>query len=440
MQASNVVDYTGGNFQDDEFISFKFELDKTEKQQQAIRLLATKKTQIMLYGGTRSGKTVALLYAIIVRAIKAPGSRHLVARLHLAHARASIWNETLPFLLALLPSAMFEVRKGEMCVEFWNGSEIWVDGFDKKERVEKLLGREYATIYFNECSQIPYDTVILGLSRLAQKTSLQNKAYFDCNPPSPMHWTHKLFIEGRDPKTGKPVKHPEYYGAMLMNPMDNLDNLPENYIEQFLDILPKASRDRLKYGKFVKPEGMVYDEFDMSMVLPSNDLPEMEYYCSGVDFGLNMAGVLIGWCGDTVYLRSDTGAFNTVARAFNQQMRQEKGWEDYGAYFAYSDPAGGERIQEIDGGVKANNSVDDGIDFLKMKMQNGEFFVCDECEGFLSEVWDYKRDEQGRIIKENDHFMDAARYGVYSFKKPGKISGEKTKRRPVTGGMREERF
>ena len=31
-----------------------------------------------------------------------------------------------------------------------NKSEIWIGGLDDKERVEKILGKEYATIFLNE--------------------------------------------------------------------------------------------------------------------------------------------------------------------------------------------------------------------------------------------------------------------------------------------------
>jgi hypothetical protein len=40
--------------------------------------------------------------------------------------------------------------------------------------------------------------------------------------------------------------------------------------------------------------------------------------------------------------------------------------------------------------------------------------VCAACSGVLSEIWDYCRDEEGGIIKVNDHFMDALRYAVFS--------------------------
>jgi len=80
----------------------------------------------------------------------------------------------------------------------------------------------------------------------------------------------------------------------------------------------------------------------------------------------------------------------------------------------YCDPAGGERIQEITGGTKANNSVDSGIDYINAKIERGQFFVCDKCTGVLSEIWDYCRDEAGQIVKVNDHYLDALRYAIFS--------------------------
>src|SRR5690348_6212943 len=37
-----------------------------------------------------------------------------------------------------------------------------------KSRIEKIIGQEFLTIYLNECSQIPYSTVLTVLTRLAQ--------------------------------------------------------------------------------------------------------------------------------------------------------------------------------------------------------------------------------------------------------------------------------
>jgi hypothetical protein len=57
------------------------------------------------------------------------------------------------------------------------------------------------TIFFNECSQIPYTSIVTALTRLAQKTGLRNRVYYDLNPVGCGHYTYRLFLERRDPLT-----------------------------------------------------------------------------------------------------------------------------------------------------------------------------------------------------------------------------------------------
>ena len=78
--------------------------------------------------------------------------------------------------------------------ELPNGAQIWMLGLDDKERVEKILGMEFVTIYFNECSQIRYATVQLVRNRLAQVVpGLKQRAYYDINPTGIGHWTNQEF-------------------------------------------------------------------------------------------------------------------------------------------------------------------------------------------------------------------------------------------------------
>ena len=396
------------------------EMQLTQKQAEAIELLKNGARQILLYGGARSGKTIVFLMALIYRACRYPGSRHLAARLRNVHARTTIWHESLLPLLRQTAEVPYTLHRGDLFVEFENGSEIWAGGFDDQDRTEKLLGHEYATIYFNEVSQLNYDTITLGLSRLAQKIEgLTNKAFFDCNPPSPLHWAHKLFIEAVDPKSGEPLARPELYGHMKMNPHDNVENLPDDYIANFLETLPERARRRLLRGEWVKAEGAVYDRFDESMIIGVEDVPECEYYSVGLDFGLHMASVLVGWHGEDVYVLADLGGFNYTSSQFNVKMTGEWGDKEW---IAYCDPSGGERLQEINASQEAVNSVEPGIDFINGKIERGQFFVVDTCRGVLDEISDYGRDEKERIVKENDHYMDGMRYGVFSPAQLGVIS------------------
>lgn len=130
-----------------------------------------------------------------------------------------------------------------------NGSEIWFGGLDDSDRTEKILGNEYSTIYYNETSQVPWSSRVLAISRLAEKSSLKLKAYYDLNPSAKTHWTYRLFMEKKDPDTKEPLSRPENYDSFQLNPIDNLKNLAENYLEELED-LPDKARKRFLYGQY----------------------------------------------------------------------------------------------------------------------------------------------------------------------------------------------
>ncbi|WEK42969.1 MAG: phage terminase large subunit [Candidatus Sphingomonas colombiensis] len=235
----------------------------TPRQREANRLLAGPARNIMLRGGSRSGKTFLLVRAIIQRAINAPGSRHAIFRFRFNHAKTSIWADTLPKVLKLcFPTLRARFDKTDFYVELPNGSQIWIAGLDDKERVEKILGAEYATLYFNESSQIPWGSIETAMSRLAQKvalapeiaaatgrTYLALKAYFDCNPPSKLHWSFQLFRSKLKPGTKEPLPNPDDYVEMKVNPSDNRENLPEEYFE-VLGSMSSAKRLRFEAGEW----------------------------------------------------------------------------------------------------------------------------------------------------------------------------------------------
>ncbi|RVH21654.1 DNA packaging protein [Sinorhizobium meliloti] len=208
-------------------------------------------THVMAYGGSRSGKTFGFVRGVLVRAL-AHKSRHAMLRYRFNHIKASIIYDTLPKVLELCFPGVAEhckLDKTDWFLTLPNGSEIWFGGLDEKERTEKILGQEYATIYLNECSQIPWASRNMAMTRLAQNTPLRLKAYYDCNPPGMAHWTYRLFIEKRDPDRRTPLANPENFNAIVMNPKDNEANLPSSYIEE-LQNMSEAMRRRFLLGQF----------------------------------------------------------------------------------------------------------------------------------------------------------------------------------------------
>ena len=231
------------------------------------------KRRVLLYGGSRSGKTFLIVFLVIIRALKHK-SRHAILRRHFAHIKQAVVLDTFPKVMNMaFPDVSYNLNKTDWFAEFGNGSQIWFGGLDDKERTEKILGNEYSTIYFNECSQITdYDTITTGLTRLAENTKLPRIAFFDENPPSKRHWSYTLFIDKKVPGSGEAISKPELYYQTRVNPMDNLDNLPDDYIEDTLRQLPRRQRERFLEGLFQDDnEGALWTH-DMIMCGEAGDM------------------------------------------------------------------------------------------------------------------------------------------------------------------------
>jgi hypothetical protein len=170
------------------------------------------------------------------------------------------------------PNVTYDTHVQEKYVTFPNGSEIWFAGLDDKDRTEKILGMEFATLYFNECSQIPYNSITMARTRLSQKVDqkitgrddvpLRLRAFYDENPPSKNHWTYRTFIEKMDPETRTPLASPDDYAVFFINPVDNIANLSSEYIGQ-LEGLPAKMRARFLEGRFADatPNALFPDEY-----------------------------------------------------------------------------------------------------------------------------------------------------------------------------------
>ena len=98
---------------------------KTQDQRLALSLLGAGRN-ILLYGGSRSGKTFILVYAVLYRALKVPGSRHAILRNHANSVRQAIVNDTLPKVSRLcFPGLEYKLNRSDLYLTLPNRSEIW---------------------------------------------------------------------------------------------------------------------------------------------------------------------------------------------------------------------------------------------------------------------------------------------------------------------------
>jgi len=237
------------------------EFRKTPKQVEAVKILSRNK-YTALYGGSRSGKTFILVRSIVVRASKCK-SRHLIIRQTFNAVKRSVFMDTLPKVMTIcFPHLSYRVNKSDLIVYLSNGSEIHLAGMDNGKAVEKILGTEFSTIYFNEASEMEYSPTQLVLSRLAEKTPLAKRVWYDFNPPNKTHWSYWLFMKRLNPIDEEPLLNPDQYDYLLMNPGDNLDNIDPEYIK-LLESMPEAERKRFLLGQYSdESDGQVYYAFD----------------------------------------------------------------------------------------------------------------------------------------------------------------------------------
>ncbi len=236
----------------------QFALTARQREQQV--MMAGPATWCMTYGGARSTKTFGKCRAVATRAILAKHSRHLITRFRTNAVKRTIGADTWPKMMELcFPGVRYEYNKSEGLIKLpAYGSEIWLSGLDNPERIDKILGAEFATIFLNEASEIPWGTVEVLETRLAQNAVisegprrgelLRQKLYVDLNPGSKRHWTHKLFKDGVHPGDGTLLQNPEDYVSMQINPRDNPHLTPRFLLS--LQRLSKLQRKRFWDGEY----------------------------------------------------------------------------------------------------------------------------------------------------------------------------------------------
>lgn len=243
--------------------------------------------QSLIYGGARSTKTFLICYAIATRALKAATSRHLVSRLHHIDVRTAVMLDTWPKMMRLAyPEVRYSTNKSDQFVILPNESEVWFGGLDDDDRVEKILGKEYATIYVNEASQVSYQTMVTLRTRLAQNVSqvdgrpLRLKEYIDLNPVGQGHWTYKEFILGLDPVTGRKIEGGSR-GHAVMNPADN-PHLPAQTLAVYA-ALPERQRKRFYEGKYLSEVPGALWPLDRIEALRVDSAPQLTRIVVAVD-------------------------------------------------------------------------------------------------------------------------------------------------------------
>ena len=409
-------------------------IELTPKQRKIVKSVKDESLKyFLLYGGSRSGKSLLIFDLILALCFLYPGSKHLVARYSFANAKKTIWLQTmLPLLRKLEAKGQCKINGTQGITTFTNGSLIVLGGL-KPDQIDAVLGTEYGTIWVNEANENLWSTIELLFSRLndtATHVSNKNKRihtrfFADLNPTSKQSWDYKFFIQKINPAENKThTEHKSIFSAKL-SPLDNKKNLHPNYIKT-LGSMSEYKKLRFFYGEYGFYEGLIYNLPEEQREVPEKLV--FDRYIGGLDFGHRHANVF------SVNGYYD-GIWATVEEHYKTGMGTpdiiEKGWELHRKYsfdYIYADAARSDIIEEMQKAglpvlpaFKGEGSIFAGIMYMKGLIKEKRYY-CDKlkapmhCAEFDSYHWDEDvAEKHEKPVKIDDDCMDASRYGIYTY-------------------------
>ena len=203
---------------------------------------------------------------------------------------------------------------------------------------------------------------------------------------------------------------------------DDAPHLDEDDKVEMLKAFPPHQRDARSKGIPSLGSGAIYPVPESIILTDPFKIPEHWKFAFGMDVGWNATAVVWGAVDpdtDNMYIYDcyKVGGLEPSQHASAIAMRGNwiRGAIDPAAR-GRSQADGQDLLQMyIDLGlkiVKANNSVEAGIYEVWQRMLNSQLYIFSTCKALIDEYRVYRRDEKGRIVKENDHLMDALRYLV----------------------------
>ena len=360
-------------------------------------------------GATRSGKTYMDYFLIPMRLRAVSGKDGL--NVILGNTKSTLQRNIIEPLQSIWGTKLVGDIKADNTVDMF-GENVHCLGAEKISQVDKLRGSSIKYCYGDEVVTWHEDVFNMLKSRLDKSYSI-----FDgtCNPEGPNHW-FKGFIDS-----------------------ENIDIYRQDYKIDDNPFLPKVVKDSLKreyagtvyydryiLGKWVLAEGRVYPFFNESEHC-FDKLPEKyyEWYVS-VDYGTQNPCVMLLWAVDRynqiAYLTSE---YYYDGREAKRQKTDSDYYEDLFEFCKGKqiesiiiDPSAASFKAEIrKNGYfscrNANNDVLDGIRYTASCIKSGAILVHKDCEKAIDEFKSYSWDSKSvsdKVIKENDHAMDAIRY------------------------------
>jgi len=262
----------------------------------ARQLLVDKRPEILMSGPAGTGKSRACLEKINFCALKYAGMRALIIRktavsltaTGLVTFRQQVVNE-------LLASGAVQWYGGSQSepaqFRYSNGSTIAVGGMD---RATRIMSSEYDMVFVQEAIELTLTDWESITTRLRHGVMPYQQLIADTNPDADTHWLSQRCKAG----TTAMLESRHEDNPMLIGPDGAPTERGGEYLAK-LDALTGVRKLRLRDGKWVTAEGVVYENFNRhTHIVPRFDIPWDWPRYWAVDFGYTNPFVLQRWAED----------------------------------------------------------------------------------------------------------------------------------------------
>lgn len=393
--------------------------------------------EVLLSGPAGTGKSRACLEKIHAACLRWPGARALIVRKtreSLTETALVTWEEKV--LPAQSPIASGSRRSHRQSYLYPNGSVVVVGGLD---RPGKVMSTEYDLIYIQEAIELFEDDWESLTTRLRNGVVPFQQLIADTNPDRPTHWL-KLRVD----RGATAILESRHEDNPLLWDRDTNDwtEIGRTYIGK-LDRLTGARKPRLRHGKWVQAEGVVYDDWDRQIhIVDPFEIPASWRRIRAIDFGYANPFVCLWIAIDDdcrIYVYREIYFTKRTVKVHAKQINELSSGETY--EFSVSDHDAEDRATLLENGIAtiaARKEVNPGIEKVQERLKDAgdgrtRLYVFRNClierdpglsdakkpcsilEEFDSYSWPKTPD--GKAHKElpeklNDHAMDALRYAA----------------------------
>jgi phage terminase large subunit len=385
----------------------------------------------MLSGPSETGKTYSCLQKLNALSWKYPGAQSVVIRKTLASIYTTVLKTFRNVLGQSTPVRPYGGEKPEW-LDYPNGSRVYFAGMDNPN---KALSSERDFIYVNQAEELVLDDWETLTTRCTGRAANApySQIFGDCNPGPPTHW-----IKHRPSLTFFESRHED--NPTLFDDDGKITNRGVKTLA-ILDRLTGVRKERLRHGRWVQVEGVVYEGWDRAVHLVEPfEIPAHWRRFRAIDFGFTNPFVCHWWCldGDArAFLYREIYQTGRIVADHAKQIIKLSGGERIEATLADHDREDRETLHRAGVfTVAANKAITLGIQAIQDRLrpagdQRPRLYVMSDalverdpelaekklpcCTADEFEVYVWPKGQDGKSVKEipvdkDNHGMDAMRY------------------------------